>query len=143
MNELKELTRLFIALVFFYLAYRLLIGITALSDIPLFIIIIIFAIYMFLPDISNPNNFFNINKNIFAIGILIISLMFLFFTKLSLVSFIILILLGLFTIFTKNQEFAKSVYGGLIMSIPLYFINPLFFIFGFLGFFSFWISNKL
>lgn len=58
---MKEEVRLLIGLLVFYLAYVFLVDFTKLSTKPLLIVLGIFLLFLFMPDVSNENNM--INKN--------------------------------------------------------------------------------
>ncbi|MDD2478150.1 MAG: hypothetical protein PHW45_04220, partial [Candidatus ainarchaeum sp.] len=57
------------------------------------------------------------------------------------VTFLIIIII--FALLIKNRKIFQSFPAGLLLSSPLYFINPIYFIFAFFGFLSFWITNKI
>ncbi len=140
---MKQEVRLLLGLLVFYLIYIFLVDFTGLSNIPLIILIGIFCIYLFLPDISNDNNLINQNQSILFFLILISSVVVYILTKLLLIP-IIIFGLGILLIFlTTKPNLFKSLTTGIYLSAPLFFINPFYFLFAFLGFFTFWLSSRI
>jgi hypothetical protein len=135
--------RLFIGVVLFYLIYRLLERITDIRAFPILLFILIFTIYLFLPDMANEGNVFKENKNkvglVALIGVLVIFLI----SKFIITSVVTLLVIIIFGMLIKNKNIFHSLPAGLLLSSPLYFINPIYFIFAFFGFLSFWITNKI
>lgn len=135
--------RLLIGFLVFYLVYIILVDITKLSSIPLFFLITIFVLFLFLPDISNENNFFNKNQKFISVILFLIAFGLFLFNKQFLVPLIIIGLTLLFILFTTKTTLFNSISTGIYMAIPLFFINPFYSLFGFLGFLSFWVSTKI
>lgn len=140
---MKEELRILLGFFIFYLIYVILVDSTSLSNIPLVILIGIFSIYLFLPDISHEKNIFNKNKKIITILLFISSFIVYFITNLLLIPLLIIAGTLIFIYLTSNSSIHNNITTGLYLSVPLYFINPFYFLFAFLGFLSFWIASKI
>jgi hypothetical protein len=44
---------------------------------------------------------------------------------------------------SQKKERISSIPAGILFAIPLWFINPVYALFGFLGFFSVWFGNRI
>ncbi|MDD4662319.1 MAG: hypothetical protein PHR48_00370 [Candidatus ainarchaeum sp.] len=140
---MNEGIRLFIGALLFYIIYRTLAGITDIIAYPIYILILTFVIYMFIPDMANDSNAIKSNKNqIGLISIIVIAFIFLI-SKFIITSVVTLLVIIIFGMLIKNKNIFHSLPAGLLLSSPLYFINPIYFIFAFFGFLSFWITNKI
>ncbi|MCK9292628.1 MAG: hypothetical protein WCY27_00420 [archaeon] len=140
---MNEGIRLFIGALLFYIIYRTLAGITDIIAYPIYILILTFVIYMFIPDMANDSNAIKSNKNQIGLISIIVIAFILLVSKFIVNGVTFLIIIIIFALLIKNRKIFQSFPAGLLLSSPLYFINPIYFIFAFVGFLSFWISNKL
>ncbi len=140
---MSEIIRIVLGVVIFYVLYRLLHNISTFVTIPILFLIGIFIFFLFLPDLGNKANFFHRHKNIIVILAVVLGVVLLFiveFIVAVIAIFTTIIILGLLM---KNQKIFHSLPAGLLLSAPLYFVNPMLFVFAFLGFFSFWLAKKV
>jgi hypothetical protein len=140
---MKQEVRILLGLLIFYLVYVMLVDFTGLSRIPLLILIAIFGIYLYIPDISNDNNILNKYQKylvmllvLFAIGVYIA-------TNLLLTPLIIVGVALVLMFLTTNNKIYDSLTTGIFLSAPLILLNPFYFLFGFLGYLTFWISSRI
>jgi hypothetical protein len=141
--NMKQEVRILLGLLIFYLIYIFLIDSTALSNIPLIVLIGIFCIYLFLPDISNENNVVNKNQKTLLLLLIIFAIGVYLYTKLLLMPLIIVGISLLFIYLTTKPDIFKSISTGFYLSLPLIFINPFYFLFGFLGYLTFWLASRI
>ncbi|MDD4220819.1 MAG: hypothetical protein PHQ07_00295 [Candidatus ainarchaeum sp.] len=140
---MNEGIRLFIGALLFYIIYRTLAGITDIIAYPIYILILTFVIYMFIPDMANDSNAIKSNKNQIGLISIIVIAFILLVSKFIVNGVTFLIIIIIFALLIKNRKIFQSFPAGLLLSSPLYFINPIYFIFAFFGFLSFWITNKI
>lgn len=140
---MKEEVRLLLGLLVFYLIYVFLVDFTKLSSIPLIIIAGIFIIFLFLPDISNENNMINKNQKNVSVFLLILAIGIFIITKLLLIPLIIVGSIFLIIFLTTSPSIYKSLTTGIYLSAPLFLLSPFYFLFAFLGFFTFWIASRI
>jgi len=140
---MKEEVRILLGLFIFYLIYVFLSRSTSLSNIPLIIVVGIFVIYLFLPDISCEGNMFNKNKQS-ILSILFISAVIVFLvTKLLLVPLLIVGLIAILYFISNSPSIFKSFTTGIYLSAPLFLLSPFYFLFAFLGFLTFWVASRI
>jgi hypothetical protein len=140
---MKEEVRLLLGLLIFYLAYIFLVDSTRLANIPLLIILGIFLFYLFIPDLSNENNIVNKNKRNLIL-LLFLGAVFIFILINTLLLPLILIGFCFILLFlTASPGIYKSLTTGIYLSAPLFLLGPFYFLFAFLGFFTFWIARKI
>ena len=140
---MKQEVRVLLGLLVFYLVYIMLVDFTGLSRIPLLILISIFVIYLYVPDISNENNILNKNQKNLVILLIILAIGVYIATKLLLTPLIIVGVAIVIMFLTTNNKIYTSLTTGLYLSAPLILINPFYFLFGFLGYLTFWISSRI
>jgi len=140
---MKQEVRILLGLLVFYLVYIMLVDFTGLSRIPLLILISIFAIYLYIPDISSDNNILNKNQRYLVILLIILAIGVYIATKLLLTPLIIVGVAIILMFLTTNNKIYTSLTTGLYLSAPLILINPFYFLFGFLGYLTFWISSRI
>jgi hypothetical protein len=121
----------------------MLVDFTGLSRIPLLILISIFAIYLYVPDISNENNILNKNQINLVLLLIVIAIGTYILTKLLLTPLIIVGIAVMLMFLTTNNKIYSSLTTGFYLSIPLILINPFYFLFGFLGYLTFWVSSRI
>jgi len=140
---MKQEIRILLGLLVFYLVYIMLVDFTGLSRIPLLILISIFAIYLYVPDISNENNILNKNQINLVLLLIVIAIGTYILTKLLLTPLIIVGIAVMLMFLTTNNKIYSSLTTGFYLSIPLILINPFYFLFGFLGYLTFWVSSRI
>ena len=113
---------------------------------------IICLIYSFLPELHLENQWFQDNYGwiflvIIAIGVFFYLRSSVFHQGSAVFDILItlFIFLGLSVVYflVQKKERMSSLMSGVIFSAPLYFLNPLYAIYGFLGFFAVWVSTKV
>lgn len=135
--------RIILGLLVFYLFYTMLVDFTALSNIPLVILIFIFISFLFLPDVSTENNFINKNQKMFALLLFLTAIGVYIYTNLLLIPLTIIGFILILIFLTTNPTSFKSITTGIYLSAPLFFINPFYFLFAFLGYLTYFISSKI
>ena len=134
------ISKLFWSALFFgigvYIIKHFQIGHTNASLAALFVICFLYAL---IPDFNKDNSFFGLIMVLVAgVGV------WFYFVKHYILP-TILVFLGLAIVYylAQKKERMESLFTGVIFSIPLWFINPIYAVFGFLGFFSVWVGNRL
>lgn len=140
---MKEEVRILLGLLVFYLVYILFVDFTKLSSIPLIIVAGIFVIYLFLPDISYENNMVNKHQKNISILLFIAAIIVFIITKLLLVPLIIIGSIFILVFLTTSPSIYKSLTTGVYLSAPLFLLSPFYFLFAFLGFFTFWVASRI
>lgn len=138
MNSIIKFT---IAIVMFFIAFILLNNLRVFS-IPIFTALVFFIIYYFIPDMGSSSNIVNENKMIFGFLVIVLAIVFLFTTKLILTSLLLILGLIILWVLMNNQKVISSLSTGFLLSFPLILLNPVYFIFAFLGFFTSWLTNR-
>ena len=134
--------RIIIAAIIFYIMYLLLQSVVSIVEFPLPILIIIFLIYLFFPDISNKDSIAHEQLEVINWVLLIFGAIMLLINRFWYIGALILGGTLLINIFSDNDKVIGSLLTGLLISLPLALINIVYAITAFFGFFSFWISNK-
>jgi len=134
------ITKLFWSAIFFgigvFIIEHFQIGHTNASLVALFVICFLYAL---LPD-------FNSDHSLYApIMVIVAGIGIAFYFIKHYILPTLLIFTGLAVVYYLAQDKKRmgSLFTGLVLTIPLWFINPIYAFFGFLGFFSTWIGNRI
>ncbi|MEI8364680.1 MAG: hypothetical protein WCF78_04475 [archaeon] len=134
------ISKLFWSAIFFgigvFIVRHFEIGHTNASLVALFLICFLYA---FIPDISIDNPLYGPMMFIIAI----IGVVFYFIRHYILPTLLIFGGLAIFYYLSQKKERISSLPAGILFALPLWFINPIYAIFGFLGFFSVWFGEKI
>jgi len=134
--------RIVIAAIIFYIVYLLLESIVPIVEFPLPILILIFLLYLFFPDISNKDSIMHKQLDVINWIFLIFGVIMLLIERFWYIGALILLGTLLINIFSDDDKVIGSLLTGLLISLPLTLINTVYAIVAFFGFFSFWITNK-
>lgn len=105
---------------------------------------IIFIVYSLLPDIDKNNSWIRRQLKIVILFLILFfaSISIINSDKIALIIVILLILIELFLTFVKHRGIIHTFFFGIIISLPLLFISPIYFFSGLLGFIAHLIADS-
>jgi hypothetical protein len=131
------------ASLFFIIGYTLIIDIHPIKGPTLFLTFIICLTYSLIPDLDLSNSWIKRQLNVIVLyAILILSVLF-FVNKMFIIPIIFLLVIEVILLLLKHRTILHSPITGIFLALPLYFISPIYFAAGYLGFFSHWMMDNV
>ncbi len=134
------ISKLFWSTIFFgigvFIIKNFQIGHTSAGLVALFVICFLYAL---IPDFNMQSSWSGPIMFIIAV----IGVVFYFIKHYILPTLLVFAGLAVIYYFAQTKERMSSLPAGIVFAIPLWFINPVYALFGFLGFFSVWLGNKI